>query len=215
MKLSTRRMQKNSFLLQKTRPQNDLNELRKKRIFLLGTLSMLLCFVYLSSFDVLAADYYDKDIFFDCFADFFQQNDYLCEWDFERLDLGLSWTQLAEQSRSRWSSQAGRSPVIQMAGYMDTDISYYKGGELWMLAWVDDPDGDIETVEIYFEGLPTGVFLQDDGQSGDFGKGDGLYGIKIPIAEKRVNPLTCVLELKATDSMGNTSDLWPYLTIAN
>lgn len=218
MKLSIQRIKRNKRLLAKKSLEIDfikilMNMLEKSMRFA-GVSLMTLCLVYISSSNAFAAKSYEEESIYEYFTGFPQHKDYLYEWDFGRLDPGLSWTQLAEQSRSQRSGQSGNAPVIQMAGYMDTNVSYSRGGEFWMLAWVDDPDDDIETVEIYFQGQPTGVFLEDDGISGDFDKGDGLYGIKISIPEKKVCPTTIVLELKATDKTGNTSDLWPYLTIA-
>ncbi len=104
-------------------------------------------------------------------------------------------------------------PFIMLAGYMDTDISYQDGGTLHMLAYVMDPDSSVRNVQIYYAGMPTGVFLYDDGQSGDFGVGDGLWGLQQDIPPYTVPAGDYLLELCAEDVDGNLSDIWPYLTI--
>ncbi|MBN1879249.1 hypothetical protein JW823_03985 [bacterium] len=135
-------------------------------------------------------------------------------WQPARPLTGPAWTSLRHQSNRGFSSDSdSESPVIMMAGYMDSDISWQNGGILNMVAWVVDPDEDIESVEIYFEGEPTGVMLLDDGLSGDFGAGDGIFGLMAEIPEKAVEPAEFLLELLARDHLGNQSDLWPYLTI--
>jgi hypothetical protein len=136
-------------------------------------------------------------------------------WEPERPEPAQSWTLLRERSYSTWSQPSEYAPVIMMAGYMDSDVSWTTGGRFRMLAWVWDPDNDIDTVEIYYEGQPTGVFLQDDGLNGDFEKDDGLFGILLDIPSEKVTPGHYVLELKAQDRMGNMSGLWPYLEVVD
>ncbi len=125
---------------------------------------------------------------------------------------GPSWTALKNRT-GRGFAPDSQSPVIMMAGYMDTDISWQDGGTFTMLAWVWDPDDNVVSVEIHYAGEPVGVFLKDDGQSGDFGPDDGLYGITMEISEHQLAPGDYLLELMARDSLDNVSDLWPYLTI--
>lgn len=154
----------------------------------------------------------------DWFSDFQQDKPHSVQvgrWEPERPKPSPSWTLLRERSYSTWSYPSEFAPVIMMAGYMDSDISWTTGGRFRMLAWIWDPDDDIDTVEIYFEGQPTGVFLKDDGMNGDFERSDGLFGILFDIPSEQVAPGTYVLELKAQDRMGNMSGLWPYLTVAD
>jgi hypothetical protein len=112
-----------------------------------------------------------------------------------------------------YPQDASTIPCIMMAGYMDTDISWADGGKFTMLAYVLDMDSDIDYVEMYWEGEPTGVYLYDDGAHGDFGVDDSLWGISFDI-----DPLTFpegqyLIELRARDVDGNFSDIWPYLTV--
>lgn len=127
---------------------------------------------------------------------------------------GPQWTLLAMETRKWFGADPDNQiPVIMMAGYMDSDISWTNGGTLSILAWVVDPEGDPLSVEIFFGGEPTGVMLMDDGQHGDFGAEDGLFGLTMEVPERSVPPADYLLELAARDQHGNQSDLWPYLTI--
>jgi len=114
---------------------------------------------------------------------------------------------------SQGAAPAGQPPYISLAGYLDTDISWEDGGQFTMLAYVTDSDSNVASVEIYWDGNPTGVYLRDDGLNGDFGPGDNLWGITFPIDPMSVPTGEYLLELRARDDIGNLSDLWPYLTI--
>lgn len=95
---------------------------------------------------------------------------------------------------------------ILLAGYGSSTVDV-NGGLLQMIAALDKP----ATVEIYAGGAPAGVFLQDDGNSGDFAAGDGVYGWQTDLGS--VAPVSAVLELVATTTDGCTSDIWPYLNV--
>ncbi|MBN1296146.1 hypothetical protein JXA80_05150 [bacterium] len=129
---------------------------------------------------------------------------------------GPSWMTQMQQMLSIHGPSAAEGnqlPFIMMAGYMDTEITWENGGVFKMLAWVWDADNDVASVEVYYDGQPTGVYLLDDGFSGDFGPGDDIYGLTFDIAPYSVPPGQYMLELRAEDQLGNMSDLWPYLTI--
>jgi len=112
-------------------------------------------------------------------------------------------------------SQAGQPPYIMLAGYYNTDVTSADGGTFTMIAYVMDPEGqqDISQVELYYGGTATGVMLADDGTQGDFGAGDQVYGLTVPIAPGVLPAGSYTLELVATDLSGNQSDMWPYLTV--
>ncbi len=105
-------------------------------------------------------------------------------------------------------------PDIQLAGYWDTIIDE-QGGEMTIIAYVTDPQGqqDVEKVEIYAGGTATGLLLKDDGASGDFNPGDGIFGYRIPLAPGELPEGYYLLELRASDREQNKSELWPYLII--
>ena len=126
-----------------------------------------------------------------------------------------SWTLLREQMLGSGTDYApgNEIPYVMMAGYFDTDVTWEDGGLFTMLAWVWDPDNDVEFVELYYEGEPTGVFLLDNGQSGDFGANDTIYGLTFQIDPYTLPAGEYILELRAQDANGNVSDLWPYLTV--
>jgi Peptidase family C25 len=104
-------------------------------------------------------------------------------------------------------------PVIYVAGFMNTRISAKNGGHLQIMAFVLDPDGPdhIDQVEILYAGQPTGVFLVDDGNNGDLGPGDSVYGISVPIGPNLLDPFVHPLGIRATDIEGNVSDSYPAL----
>jgi len=114
-----------------------------------------------------------------------------------------------------FDAPANQPPYIMLAGYYDTDVTYAEGGTFKMIAYVMDPDGpqDVANVELYYEGMPTGVYLLDDGASGDFGAGDQVYGLMFYLEPGQLPAGTYTLELVATDHAGNMSDMWPYLTV--
>lgn len=107
-------------------------------------------------------------------------------------------------------------PFIYVAGYWDTVVTESAGGQITLLAYVVDAQGtgDISTVEIFAGGVGTGVFMSDDASQGDFAANDGVYGWQLPNIQPGDIPAgQYLLEIRATDSQGNVSDLWPYLTI--
>lgn len=136
-------------------------------------------------------------------------------WTPEKAQTGPSWSELQRIYLEKESSysEGNNAPFIMMAGYMDTEITWEDGGIFTMVAWVWDPENDVDTVELYYEGEPTDVFLLDDGQNADFGAGDTLYGLTFDVPAYALPAGEYVLELRARDSRGNLSDLWPYLTI--
>ena len=119
----------------------------------------------------------------------------------------------AVQPTSSYDAPADQVPYIMMAGYMDTDLSFKDGGTFQMLAYVTDDDSAVQNVEIYWEGMPTGVYLKDDGSQGDFGINDDLWGLQLEIAPETLPAGEYMFELRAEDTDGHLSDLWPYLTI--
>jgi len=138
------------------------------------------------------------------------------KWEPAPTDPVVSWVDLKRQFLAPGQSyyaDGNQIPFIMMAGYMDTEITWEEGGRFTMLAWPWDADDEIDTVEVYYQGAATGIFLLDDGFNGDFEAGDGLYGLMFDIAPYTLPEGDYILELRARDSMGNLSDLWPYLTI--
>jgi PKD repeat protein/photosystem II stability/assembly factor-like uncharacterized protein len=106
------------------------------------------------------------------------------------------------------------APRILLGGYWDSRLTVDEGGMLTILAYVSDPDGlqDIAAVELYYQGLGTGVLLNDEGRDGDWTPGDGLYMLELEIPAG-YGPLELLLEIVARDQAGNESDPWPYLTV--
>jgi hypothetical protein len=112
-------------------------------------------------------------------------------------------------------SRGPNRPFIMVGGFWDTQLSESAGGRLTLICYVSDPDGpaDVQGVELYMGEDHTNVFLQDDGNSGDFSAGDGVFGLQMDFTAGQVPAGQYLLELVATDQSGNESDMWPYLTI--
>jgi len=114
-----------------------------------------------------------------------------------------------------FSASANQPPYIMLAGYYDTDVTYADGGTFKLIAYVMDPDGpqDVARVELYYNATPTGVLMADDGNNGDFGAGDQVFGLLFEIGPNVLPAGSYTLEIVATDQSGNVSDMWPYLTV--
>lgn len=106
------------------------------------------------------------------------------------------------------------NPALIMGGYFGETVSYSQGGDIRYLIYSMGLEGiGIEKVELYYDGLPTGVFLSDDGQQDDFGYHDGMFGLFFPCSPGLVPQGRYLLEAVGTDYFGNQSSIWPYLTV--
>jgi PKD repeat protein len=117
-----------------------------------------------------------------------------------------------ELSGARWRSgrftTAAAAPMIMLGGVWDTALTSADGGTLSLLAYVPGA----ETVDILYGDRPTGARLLDDGSQGDFGAGDGVWGLKAPVGSG-LPAGRWIWQLQATAAGGETSDTFPYLTI--
>jgi len=100
-------------------------------------------------------------------------------------------------------------PQIWWGGMYDSFITSAEGGDLTILAYVFDHQGDTESVELYFDDLPTGVLLPDGGHP-DFPTGLGLYALNAPVEPFHSGYAQIPFQLVAHDSAGNDSLMWPY-----
>ncbi len=149
----------------------------------------------------------------------------LAAWD-EKGETGTLWPYLNSGSpdisphSAPWyagefsSGNPESDPIILMAGYRETRIEN-GGGQMTLIALVSDPQGlnDVTLVELYAGGAPTGILLYDDGESGDFDAGDGVFGYVLELEEGALDEGIYLLELAVRDAAGHQSDLWPYVTI--
>ena len=138
-------------------------------------------------------------------TDYFLNNTREPDWYIEMIN--------AVEPAFTYGNSVGEPPYIMMAGYMDSEISWSEGGKFHMLAYVTDYDSSVESVELYYWGEPTGSYLYDDGRHGDFAAGDELWGLEFDVDPELVPEGDYLFELRAQDSDGNLSDIWPYLTI--
>ena len=94
-------------------------------------------------------------------------------------------------------------------------IDVSEDSEVILKALVLDADGgdDIERVEVYVDGMPTGILLLDDGTQSDDEPGDGFY-IKSFDVEAGSYPAGLLLvQIVAFDRAGNASNIYPYITV--
>jgi len=106
----------------------------------------------------------------------------------------------------------GRSKLLA-AGFLDTHITTESGGRLTIAALVIDPsESRVESVEIYFDGIPTGLHLHDDGQDGDIAAGNHLYTFRAEVGPG-VPASEMLIELVARDSDGVIIGVWPRLIV--
>ena len=106
-------------------------------------------------------------------------------------------------------------PHIYAAGFLEASVPSATGFEFGMQAFVVDPDGlsDVQTVEVYYGGIPLGIFLTDEGLEPDDFAGDGIFTCLQQMAPGEIGPGNYCVELVATDAAGNQSMAWPYLNI--
>ncbi len=105
-------------------------------------------------------------------------------------------------------------PLILAGGFMGSVVSSTMGGELTIMAVVDPytGSGEIERVELYYMGIPAGILLYDDGTHGDDVAGDNMFHTTISV-EPGLATGSYVLEIVATDTDGNQSPVFPYVTV--
>jgi len=121
---------------------------------------------------------------------------------------------------SAFDSGAGprnpNAPRVLLAGFFSSDLRPESGGVLSVVALVDDPDGlaDISSVVVSFPDHPGGfkeAELRDDGRSGDFAAGDGIYGMTMNKPFQLPRGLH-MLHIIVRDAEGN-SGKWPELLV--
>lgn len=112
------------------------------------------------------------------------------------------------------------SPRVFLGGYWDTHLTSSAGGVLTYVAYLTDDDGntdDISRVELYYDGIATGILLNDEGQEGGTGDataGDLLFTWKtfIPAGALDSYEGTYPLTVRVDDVWGNHSE-WPFLAV--
>ncbi len=117
-----------------------------------------------------------------------------------------SKSHVSEKACFRFGVSGSRGPSIIGAGYADTHITNEHGGRLNLYAMVQDPDGldDVERVEIYYNGVATGLVLEE--------VLPGVFHTGIDVGPG-LAPGQYLLELRASDRMGNTSSYFPYFAV--
>jgi len=105
-------------------------------------------------------------------------------------------------------------PLVLAGGFLGSVVSSTTGGELTIMAVVDPytGSGQIESVELYYLGIPADIPLYDDGTHGDDVAGDNMFHTTINV-EPGLTTGSYILEIIATDTDGNQSPVFPYVTV--
>jgi len=100
------------------------------------------------------------------------------------------------------------------AGFMGSHISASHGGTLQVAAVVNPEVGPPQSMEIYLDNVPTGLFLNDNGTEGDYVAGDGFWTFHadcppglLPAGQYRVS-------IVATDELGGCIGQWPQVLLS-
>ncbi len=106
-------------------------------------------------------------------------------------------------------------PVIFVGGFYPPAVDISQTSEVLLKALVVDPNGpeDIERVEIYVDGMPTGIVMLDDGSQTDDEPGDGFYVRSFTLEANSRPPGLVMLQIIAFDYAGNVSNVYPYITV--
>ncbi len=106
-------------------------------------------------------------------------------------------------------------PVIFVGGFYPPAVDISQTSDVLLKALVVDPNGpeDIERVEIYVDGMPTGIMMLDDGSQTDDEPGDGFYVRSFTLEANSRPPGLVMLQIIAFDYAGNVSNVYPYITV--
>jgi hypothetical protein len=111
----------------------------------------------------------------------------------------------SDWSDAGFTTPDATAPYIYLAGYFDTFITASSGGTLSVAALVQDNIG-VSEVELYYNGEPQGLFLDDIG--------DDVFLTNFgAIQPGQAGAGRYTFEMIARDRAGNTSKLWPYFVI--
>jgi hypothetical protein len=103
-----------------------------------------------------------------------------------------------------------KQPHILKAGYGQTRLASSSAGILTIYCDVDLNESTqlpVE-VELCYEGIPAGLFLNDDGIDGDETAGDNRYSLSLNIPPLGFEG-SLLFELIVRDATGKVSDRWP------
>lgn len=130
---------------------------------------------------------------------------------------GLPWPDGSfSVAGSNWALDpgSGMGPRILAAGYLTDGVTSFNGGEVTLLALVGPGlnGRGASHVGVFFDGIFSGVLLHDDGQHGDFGPGDGIWGLMASFAPGQV-PGNTLVGLKAVDENGEAGAMWPFVNV--
>ncbi len=106
------------------------------------------------------------------------------------------------------------APHILGGGFWNSKVSARDGGILRLIAYVTDPEDNVEYVELFEMGRDSlDLYLLDNGLGGDEVAGDNIYSIQMNLGPGDMISGPHYFELIARDGAGNRSEIWPHLEI--
>ena len=113
----------------------------------------------------------------------------------------------------RTGSQMPQPPEILAAGFMQSGP--VRAGETLTVVALARSFGEgnfVVRVELFYDGSPLGIFLNDEGKEGDQVAGDSIFSGLVPVAPGTA-PGLYLIQIVAFDAYGQASAPWPDLAI--
>ncbi|MBN2053408.1 M1 family metallopeptidase [bacterium] len=106
-------------------------------------------------------------------------------------------------------------PPVLMAGTWNSRIGASEGGLLTLLAFCPDTPYGPAGLELMLGDDPTGLFLGDDGEHGDFDAGDGIFGLVLDFPPGVLSDAagTWPIGIQSSDGFGFSRAAWPALEV--
>lgn len=110
------------------------------------------------------------------------------------------------QTPSPTPTPTSAKPKLYLAGYLNTRLSAGVAGQLKLMAFSMDTNGEaaLSTVQLHLGGVPSGLHLD--------GVGDGFFLLPY-LRMNSPSPARYLLELRGSTADGTPTQLWPYLTV--
>jgi len=100
------------------------------------------------------------------------------------------------------------------AGFIGSHISASRGGALQVAALVDPEYGRPQSMEIYLDNSPTGLFLNDSGTEGDYVASDGFWTFHADCPPGLLPAGQYNLSIVAIDELGGCVGQWPQVLLS-
>ena len=101
------------------------------------------------------------------------------------------------------------------AGYFGSEVSASAGGELRIAALLSPSATPPVSMELYLDEMPSGLFLNDEGISGDTVAGDRLWTFSADVGPGALTAGEYLVSIVASDEMGGCAGQWPPLLFSS